>query len=237
MTTSNAFDFSNLTGNLRNLSNKFITTVKEKPLLPLACCSYRRYKTDNLPKFTSFDSSSVCDYLIADDFKVAEKITNYYKGKITLRLLKLGDRPLTSFKFSLYEFLISGKILEDQLGLVYKLPYFYHTDLALDNLFESANCNILQVSNKNTELSLTPVAKIYSVDRGIGPDNVYQYYWSDSERQMYSIWIKESSDFFMLVDQFYNNSRLDVIADIKPTSTKDYQYSFYQLRNIRLDNV
>lgn len=58
---------------------------------------------------------------------LAERIRSYYLGTLSFQTLK-GD-PLSSFRKKLYAFLMGEyQLKQDELGLLYKLPYFWEHD-------------------------------------------------------------------------------------------------------------
>ena len=94
--------------------------------------------------------------------ELAHEIRKYYLHRGTMKVLQ-GHTP-TDFQYKMNGFLADIRPLKiDELGLLYRLPYFYQEDLALDRVFEGAT----QVEvdgpafySVTTHATLTPIREV-----------------------------------------------------------------------------
>jgi hypothetical protein len=119
-------DNAALAADLAKSSNTTRATFADDPLA-LSCASYRIYKNEPARRFTNIDLVKATQ----EDRHQAQAIRSHYSNVYTMKVLK--GRPLTEYQQKTAEFL-SGlyHLTTEELGLLYKLPYFYEEDLALD---------------------------------------------------------------------------------------------------------
>jgi hypothetical protein len=144
------------------LSKSARASFSDDPLA-LSCASYRIYKNDSARRFTDLDSLKATQ----EDRNQAHAIRSYYSNAYTMKVLK--GRPLTEYQQKTAEFL-SGlyHLTTDELGLLYKLPYFYEEDLALDTVIaQTVNVEFkLPHLSEMTEYTLTPLIEILKSRKG-----------------------------------------------------------------------
>jgi hypothetical protein len=131
--------------------------------LALSCASYRIYKNNPARRFVNIDTVKATQ----EDRNQAQAIRSHYSNAYTMKVLK--GRPLTEYQQKTAEFL-SGlyHLTTEELGLLYKLPYFYEEDLALELVTTktvSAEFTLPHLSEL-TEYTLTPVVEILKSRKG-----------------------------------------------------------------------
>ena len=103
---------------------------------------------------------------------LAHEIRKYYLHRSTMQILK-GHQP-TEFQQKMIGFLADTRPLKvDELGILYRLPYFYQEDLALERVFEGAQA--IKVGEKEfpswqpmtKHVPLTPVREVLKSQIGI----------------------------------------------------------------------
>jgi hypothetical protein len=103
----------------------------------LGCAAYRMWKETNVVRWQEFDHLAVSDV----DRELANRIRSYYRARtehILFDVLKRGTAGVSEFRKKL-ALIAAGQMTEftrQDLGILYKLPYFYHEDTALDRVFE-----------------------------------------------------------------------------------------------------
>ena len=137
-------------------------TFSDDPLA-LSCASYRIYKNDPARRFTNIDVVKATQ----EDRNQAQAIRSHYSNVYTMKVLK--GRALTEYQQKTAEFL-SGlyHLTTEELGLLYKLPYFYEEDLALELITTktvSAEFTLPHLSQL-TEYTLTPIVEILKSRKG-----------------------------------------------------------------------
>jgi hypothetical protein len=126
--------------------------------LALSCASYRLYKEEPQRRFTNIDLVNATQ----EDRVRAQAIRDYYNQRYTMRVLK--GRQLTEYQQKTAQFL-SGlhHLTTEELGLLYKLPYFYEEDRALEQVVAETNSvefRLPHLSEMN-QYTLVPLVEIF----------------------------------------------------------------------------
>jgi hypothetical protein len=129
------------------------TTVDQSPKasfsddpLALSCASYRLYKEQPQFRFTNIDLVKATQ----EDRNQAQAIRDYYTQRYTMQVLKGGQ--LTEYQQKTAQFL-SGlhHLTTEELGLLYKLPYFYEEDQTYEEFSKLYNTTKLSpLGNKRS---------------------------------------------------------------------------------------
>lgn len=113
------------------------------------------------------------------DRVIAAETRRYYRDKLMVQTLK--GRPLTEYQTILYG-IVSGEapIMNDHIGIIMKLPYFYIEDSTVAQVFEKTTGLKSRESSiaETREDTITPVAQALSSRRH---HETYQYWWADSQ--------------------------------------------------------
>jgi hypothetical protein len=131
--------------------------------LALSCASYRLYKEQPQRRFTNIDLVNATQ----EDRVQAQAIRDYYNQRYTMRVLK--GRQLTEYQQKTAQFL-SGlhHLTTEELGLLYKLPYFYEEDRALEQVVAQTTSVEFQLPHLSQliDYTLTPVVEIFKSRKG-----------------------------------------------------------------------
>ena len=139
---------SSITDLLNDLpKEKDVFVTSEYHLLVIACGAYRLANQQPSKNYSleAFPIKEIKEV----DFQLAEKIKDYYSKK--LAWLKLKGKNLTKFRKDLSVFLYGN--FQDKTGryctpdtftgMAYRLPYFYHYDIEVDEMFDKDNFEFL----------------------------------------------------------------------------------------------
>lgn len=126
--------------------------------LALSCASYRLYKEEPQRRFTNIDLVNAT----TEDRVQAQAIRDYYNQRYTMRVLK--GKQLTEYQQKTAQFL-SGlhHLTTEELGLLYKLPYFYEEDRALEQVVSKTTSTEFRLPHLSemTEYTLVPLVEIF----------------------------------------------------------------------------
>jgi hypothetical protein len=193
---------------LESVEEKTITDFD--PLL-LGCVLYRlkEKSTDSIDivrHWTILDLITFNQVKITDeDEQLAQTIRTHYLNKIMLTTLR-GDR-ITNFRADLSKFLNNEyKTLEGRyqfpkkfLGMVHKLPYFYHYDLEIKKVFNGEyhplKSNVLNFDAENKKLIFIDKVKAYR--KGHAP---YEYWFHDETGNRYMLPVEARNSLSVLFD-------------------------------------
>lgn len=102
---------------------------KDDPVA-LAWAGYRLYLRSPGQRWADFDTVEVTE----EDRAQAQAIRSYYTGRILMDMMK-SKNPTSAFRQKLYGLLIGESGLKKKdIGLLYRLPYFYVEDTELDQV-------------------------------------------------------------------------------------------------------
>jgi hypothetical protein len=137
-------------------------TFMDDPLA-LSCASYRIFQAEPARRFTNIDTVKATQ----EDRTMAQQIRDYYNARYTMKALK--GQTLTPYQQKTAQFL-SGlhHLTTEELGLLYKLPYFYVEDRALELVAEETTDFVFKLPRNNAveEYTLTPVIEILKSRKG-----------------------------------------------------------------------
>jgi hypothetical protein len=123
---------------------------------------------------------------------MAQELRTYFIHRNTMKVLQ-GQTP-TEFQYKMNGLLHDIRPLpQDELGLLYRLPYFWQEDLALDQVFEGATNIDIKSAGPNmiwhtvtTHACLTPICEVFK-SRKSGDFVQFWFATHDSERCMYAV--------------------------------------------------
>lgn len=177
-----------------------VIELKIDPLV-LSCCQYRHsdpssedYNATAAHTSLNHNPAYLYDKVSRADYGLAEKIRKYYQGKIMFA--KLRGSQMSKFRQDLSEFLSikweeTTKISEKFLGMIYKLPYFYHHDLILaSEVFDNEYQEINKRQQSWEEVTLT---YIRSLDERQKRNPSIKYWFKDQHDNRYSVSIEKTN--------------------------------------------
>lgn len=147
-------------------------TFSDDPLA-LSCASWRIFKDEPERRWTNLDVVKASQ----EDRDMAQRIRNYYNQRYTMRVLKGGQ--LTEYQQKTAQFL-SGlhHLTTEELGLLYKLPYFYTEDCGIDSIVESTVTHNQSPRRDHAEYTLTPVKEVFRTRKG---GEMVQFWYRDQD--------------------------------------------------------
>jgi hypothetical protein len=152
--------------------------------LALSCASYRLYKQEPQRRFTNIELVNATP----EDRVQAQAIRDYYNQRYTMRVLKGGK--LTEYQQKTAQFL-SGlhHLTTEELGLLYKLPYFYEEDRALEQVVAKTISTEFQLPHLSqlTDYTLTPIVEIFKSRKG---GEFVEFVYQDQNNQAVMIMVR-----------------------------------------------
>lgn len=167
-----------------------IVKLPDDPVV-LACASYRMYLENPRHRWLNFESVVVWQ----DDREEAERLKAYYRERFketTFKMLKsTNGRSLSSFRRKLYQ-LVNGDlaITDREIGLLYRLPYFYAEDQDLDSVITATKSIAEHIPAHQQVMKLKLFKKIL---RSRNSGEVTQY-WFTEESNSHAYMLPVKSD-------------------------------------------
>ena len=190
--------------------------------LALSCAAYR---SGEYPRLNSVS-------VTAEDREMAARVRKHFMDKLVIQRLK--GQPLSPFREKLGSFLTGNcSLTEDELGLLYTLPHFYHEDIAIQELIDTVQPVEPAQSTKRTAV-LKPLKTVDLKRRG---GNVRQYWWTDSEQKPYCLYVRTDADHQPLYQSLWELSSITVEAHMFTKPFINTERWFYKLVGMRLVGI
>jgi hypothetical protein len=154
------------------------------------------------------DDSRVTDN-ITDDVKVrAEEIRKYYTKRFFWDALKNG-KPLSPIRTRMVQ-LLENRITdcnENDVGIYYKLPYFYEEDRTYEEFSKLYNTAKLSPLGNKRSNKFAKRLKFVKSTKGIQKNVKSQYFWfTDDNKDLYNITIELGNPLLSLFEQIIENN-------------------------------
>ena len=210
-----------------------ILTFKEDPIA-LACASYRIWRENPVRRWTDLDTVVVWQ----DDIEQAQALRKYYRERLVITALKNTNGNSSEFRRKLGALVTDQlEITKEELGLLYRLPYFYAEDLDLVYVVENTTGAKIQPLPQDSEpmvLSFQPLKKILRSRRS---SETYQYWWTTQEKGVpFMIAVKTDNPLLSIIDALFARDQVDLSCRVKPQEFIGYHRNrwFYYMFDLRL---
>lgn len=170
--------------------------------LALSCASWRIFKDEPERRWTNLDVVKASQ----EDRDMAQRIRDYYNQRYTMQALK-GQR-LTEYQQKTAQFL-SGlhHLTTDELGLLYKLPYFYTEDCGIDFVVESTQRYEHPLNRTHAEYTLTPVKEIFRTRKS---GEMVQFWYRDQDNHAVLIECRATDNLLSMLRGLFKQSKIQV---------------------------
>lgn len=167
----------------------------------------------------------------ADDHAEAATIRKYYGHQFTMDSLTGKNR--SQFRQKMAAFLAGQhEILRSELGMVYRLPYFYAEDRATERVIDST------VAVSNVDCVIKTMTAKFTLDqivlRSRHAGDYYQYWLrSDQDFYPYMISIKSDNPLKSMLESVFQKP-VDITCTLFPKVFHSVNRHYFQLANISL---
>jgi hypothetical protein len=194
----------------------------------MAWAVYRLYLKNPGLRWADFNDVEVT----AEDRSKAQEIRSYYTGRILMDTMK-SKQPMSEFRKKLYGLLIGETGLKKKdIGLLYRLPYFYVEDTDLDQVIaQTQSATVMPTAEIAGTFTLI---KRILVSRRSGD---YIHFWIQHHKKSAPFLIAIKADnplLSLLTSVLANPVQLSAFAHIKMHRGYHRNRYFYQLGNVEL---
>ena len=212
---------------------KRVLTFKEDPIA-LACASYRIWKETPARRWTDLDTVVVWQ----DDIEQAQALRKYYRERLVMSALKNVNSNSSEFRRKLGALVTDQlEITKDELGLLYRLPYFYAEDLDLDYVVENTAGAKIQPLPQDSEPMVLPFRPLKKILRSRRSAETYQYWWTTHKHGVpFMIAVKTDNPLLSIIDTLFERDQIDLSCRVKPHEFIGYHRNrwFYHMFDLRL---
>lgn len=176
----------------------------------LSCASYRLWRTTG-ERFARLERLTP----EPEDRAMAEALKLYYREKtqdtLFLTLKAVKGQAVSDFRRKLH--LISMDrlmITQAELGLVYRLPYFYHEDLAIDRVVASTISTVPRPEHQpgsavRETWCLQPLQRIFKSRKH---SETWQFWFTDSDKEAYMLSLHRDNPLLQMFDTLFDKHEL-----------------------------
>ncbi len=212
---------------------KRVIQFKQDPIA-CACASYRIWQENPARRWSDLDSVVVWQ----DDIEQAQALRKYYRERLVMSALKNVNRQVSEFRRKLGALVTDQlEITKDELGLLYRLPYFYVEDLDIDyvvaNTANSREISPVPADSQRLVMTFMPLRKIFRSRRSA---EVNQYWWTTEAGGIpFEFSVRTDNPLAGMIDGLFEREQVTLQHRVKPTSFRGYHadrwhYSLYDLR-------
>lgn len=195
----------------------------------LAWAAYRVYLSNPANRWADFADVEVTE----QDRVNAQEICSYYTGRILMDTMKFKN-PMSEFRKKLYGLLIGETGLKKKdIGLLYRLPYFYVEDTALDQV-------IAQTEAPKSALLTSPVSGTFKLIKRIqvsrrSVESVQFWLQHHKKTEPFMIAVKADNPLLPLLQNILERCLpISATAHFKIHRGYHRNRGFYQLSNVEL---
>lgn len=197
---------------------KVAMTFREDPVV-LACVAHRLGMYIDLKELVSK----------IEDRELGARVRKHFMDKLVIQRLRGGQ--ISAFREKLGAFLTGNRpIYQDEVGMLYHLPYFYFEDLARDELI-SATEPVQAQQPFAGAVTLTPLTTL-SLKRRSGA--VKEFWWKDAKNQPYCISVRENSESIKLYQSLWEFAGITFESQVLSRRFPGTERYYYRLVNTKL---
>lgn len=208
---------------------------KDDPVA-LSCAVKRIWQEGHGPRWYNLEDGGGDIHVTDSDRYQATDIKNYYSRRYTLKAL---TGKLTEFQAKLANFLVNEKTLTiNEVGLLYRLPYFYQEDLAIDRLIGLADHSV-PWSNTAVNLEDINATRLRFVERVFHSrrsGEIHQYWFLTPDNRLVVQSVDEKNPLIHMADSIFKQETVNVNAKVyaRHFSGVNQTYCYGQLQQLTL---
>lgn len=212
-----------------DLSPQQPVVFKDDPVA-MAIAVHRRWKENNRTgdRWADLETAQIT----AEDRQVSAELRKYYADRIMITML--GNNKISDFRRKLYGVVTDSLSLnKNDIGLLYRLPYFYEEDLALDRVVAQTQSLAQREATERIQGRFTVIERIWRSRRA----GDYTQLWMTREGSTapYMITIKSDNPYHRLVVNLLEQPReLSAWAHAKYHMGYHRGQAYYMLGDIEL---
>lgn len=199
--------------------------LKDDPVV-LAMASYRIWLHTGI-RWTDLENTTV----ISDDRVHASVLKKYYAGQMTMDALK-GEGLKTTFRRKLYAIATNcHEYTKEDVGLLYRLPYFYEEDLTLDRLVSEFTS-----AESGAKKEIHGVFSLHKKMLRSRRSGEYYHYWLKQEgsSHLFKLVVKADDSLRSLVESLLEQPREYTATAYYKGMQGRRRFNYIQLGNMKL---
>jgi hypothetical protein len=168
---------------------------------------------------------------------MAQELRTYYLHRGTMKILQ-GHQP-TEFQNKMMGLLADTRRLKtDELGLLYRLPYFWQEDMALDRVFEGAtDPNHPEDPTSRYMTRHAPLTPIREILKSRKSGDMSQFWFSDSDGHRYMYAVRADNSLISVFRSLFKRESMQIKAQVTMSRLpgSHIQTSYWKLSGLELE--
>ena len=211
-------------------------SIRKFELDPLVLSVSAKDLTDKYPgnHYGLYDDSRVLENITDDIKKRAEEIRSYYSKKLFWD--SLNGKSLSPIRARL-SVLLENRVSEcndNDIGLYWKLPYFYDEDTVYDEFKKLYNTEKLSPLGNKRSNRFAKRLSFLKTTNGIQKNQKPKNFWfTDDNKDLYGIQIKLDNELMCLFEEMLEENKTPIFETYLKESRID-KLNFYKLYSFKL---
>lgn len=227
------FDIDNLKDLVKSQQPKHASDAvfKDDPVA-LSITSYLMWLKNPRCRWISIDELG---QVAPEAREMAHELRKYFLHRSTMKVLQ-GQTP-TEFQYKMNAFLSDIRPLKtDELGMLYRLPYFWQEDLALDQVFEGASQIELDGPGMYSVTSHTRLTPIREVLKSRKSGDFAQFWFKDTSDHRCVYEVKTDNKLISLFRSLFRQPELQIKAgaQLQALRGSHIRTRYWRLSNLEL---
>lgn len=211
-----------------------VIKFKQDPVAA-ACASYRIWSESPANRWQDLESVNVTQ----EDIQRAEQLKKYYREKLVMEsLTSMRNVNRSEFRRKLAQLVVNELVYtKKELGLLYRLPYFYQEDLDLDAIVAETDCKLATEVVSAKEVHGYELAPLRRILRSRASGEYYHYWFRDTTyNRPHNLVVRHDNPLRSLIDGLFKQSQIRIDGLLFAKSFRGYHQSkqYYQLGNMEL---
>ncbi len=200
-----------------------------------ACASYRIWTESPANRWSDLEYVQVTQ----EDIERAEQLKKYYREKLVMEsLTSMRNVNRSEFRRKLAQLVVNELVYtKRELGLLYRLPYFYQEDLDLDAIVAETDCKLVTDVLGAKDVHEYGLAPLRQVLRSRASGDYYHYWFRDTTyNHPHNLVVRHDNPLRSLIDGLFKQTRIHINGLLFVKSFRGYHQSkhFYQIGNMEL---
>lgn len=207
------------------VNNLTVNWANQDPIA-LSYASYRLYR-EGRGQYHELSSLSPTD----DDCYKAIEIRKYYTDRLIVNALK--NKKISEFRSKLGAFLVGNyQLKHNELGLLYRLPYFYAEDIFIDKLVTETDCVDNEPRQYNQTWTVTSLGYFLSSRR---TGDCINFAFKNSKNQPIIWTVALKNPLLSLVRSINSAPQSQLALSAKPVKFWAHDHNYWSIYDVKLN--
>lgn len=194
--------------------------------LALSCASYR-VGLDTGSRWQDLEYMKPTD----EDRKEAQLLKSYYMERLVLE--RLTKQHISPFREKMGAFLAGNlEITKKDIGMLYKLPYFFAEDQIVDQIMEETDSiPEININPLNNVKKLKPLRRLFQSRRAAERTT---FWFTTEQNQPVAFTVAHNNALFGLVESLFTFSSVTLAGNYRIKNHVGYKHNYYNIYSAQI---